>query len=235
MKRYGSLEDLLENVAGDVRVVHYDRKHWCLLEELRREAITVMEVLRRFSPILHGSVARGDVREDSDVDIFLLNVSAPSMAEALLRQRFDVASREIVLATPFYVVKGIIELPRNIVVSFPFSKLTDRERLFYKFGGELTLEELRRGIRVPGCNKELKVVVPTKNGHIEFPLEGNEVFVARLLDVDLETISERVRVLKKRKEMGRTGLFYRRILRGEETFEEAFLTLRKELSSFRIR
>ena len=59
--------------AERIRVV-YDEKRWRLLQELRRKAERIMEALESFNLpcIVHGSIARGDVSEKSDIDIFTL-------------------------------------------------------------------------------------------------------------------------------------------------------------------
>jgi len=58
---------------GDRKEVIYSEEHWKILRQKRERARAVMERLHEFGlePILYGSVARGDVTKDSDVDIFI--------------------------------------------------------------------------------------------------------------------------------------------------------------------
>jgi hypothetical protein len=58
---------------ADYNEVTYTAARWALLEKLRGEAIKVMAALEVFhlSSITHGSIARGDVKKGSDVDIFI--------------------------------------------------------------------------------------------------------------------------------------------------------------------
>ena len=52
------------------REVVYDEKRWRLLRDLRKKALKLMKPLadHGLNPIVYGSLARGDVREDSDID-----------------------------------------------------------------------------------------------------------------------------------------------------------------------
>jgi len=36
------------------------------------------------------------------------------------------------------------------------------------------MEDLRRGIRRPGCTKRLTLIQPTDDGHVESPIVGRE-------------------------------------------------------------
>ncbi|MEN2999056.1 MAG: nucleotidyltransferase domain-containing protein [Acidilobaceae archaeon] len=217
--------------------VVYDPSRWRALAEKREAARRLMRALlpSYANTVVHGSVARGDVREESDVDVAILDVPNPTIVELMLeRAGLRVVKREIVQATPSYVPKVYLYLrwDEREVVSYPLAPLRKREREFYKWGGECTLEDLERGRRVPGVDKRLLLIEPTERGHLESPVEGREDYVARLLDISPETVRERVRVLTRRREHGRTGVFLKAEL-GEETVEEAVERLSRENSAFR--
>jgi len=202
--------------------VFYDAKRWELLENFRSRAIEVMEALNRFhlNSVVHGSVARGDVNPKSDIDVFIPDTSSSFIVEtALERARIPVNRRVIVQATPFYAIKGYIEVDGQRSVSFPLVKLRPVERDFYRFGGEATLAMLREGVRVPGVDKRLMLIEPTSEGHVESSIIGREEKVARLLGVSVETVLDRVHALTRRDDVGRTGVFLERELAPDETFE----------------
>ena len=60
-------------IMHDERAVVYDSEHWELLETLRTRAASVMERLQSIGldPYVYGSVARGDVTKNSDIDIII--------------------------------------------------------------------------------------------------------------------------------------------------------------------
>jgi predicted nucleotidyltransferase len=229
-------------VAGmrdDYREVYYSEERWSILKEKRRKAIEVIRALSqlRLPIIVHGSIARGDVRRDSDVDIVILETPRPlGIVDILLESKgFEIARRVIVQATPGYTPKVYYYLDWNeeVVVSYPLARLKPREREFYKWGGELGLEGLEAGLRVPGVNKELKVIEPREWGHVEYSVIGREGAVARLLGVSLEIVEERVRVLGRRREVGRTGVFIEYEVPPGEPVEAALERIARERRPFR--
>ena len=192
--------------------VVYTREHWALLEEKRAKARRVMEALMglRATVIVHGSIARGDVKPSSDVDVVVVEPVPPSLVElALERAGYQVVYREIVMATPGNTPKVYFYLDHEgeKVVSVPLAPLQPREREFYRWGGELDYRGLSTGRRVPGVSKDLVLIIPTPRGHVEVEVEGNEALVARIVGVSLETVRERLRVLTRRRRHGRTGVF----------------------------
>jgi len=200
----------------------YDRKRWNLLRELRTKTVQIMEVLDKFHlpSIVHGSIARGDVSETSDIDIFLPNPPSSFTVEtALERSGVPVNRRIVVQATPLYALKGYIEIDKQRCVSFPLVKLRPVEKDFYKFGGEATLSMLRKDVRIPGVDKRLMLIEPTQEGHVESAVVGREEEVANLLGVSINTVLDRVHALLRRDEVGRTGVFIERELSPNETFE----------------
>jgi len=199
-------------------LIRYDKRRWKILEEKRRKAIEVMERLRTYSPVVHGSVARGDVREDSDIDIAILHPVPPYAVELALG---EFSHGYIIQATPSSTPKVYLCLDpyEEVVVSFPLANLNPREVEFYAFGGQLDLKGLLEGKRVAGVNKELKLIEPTPEGHWEEPIIGKEGMVAKLLGVSQSTVEERVKLLTRRREKGRTGVFIK--IRFEGSAQEA--------------
>ena len=207
--------------AERVEVV-YDKKRWKLLRELRSKTVQIMEILEKFHlrSIVHGSIARGDVSETSDIDVFLPDPPSSFMIETVLERSYVQVDRRIVVqATPLYAVKGYIEIDKQRCISFPLAKLRPVEKDFYKFGGEASLSILKKDIRVPGVDKRLMLIEPTSKGHIESTTVGREETVAALLGVSRNTVLDRVHALLRRDEVGRTGVFIERALSPDETFE----------------
>ena len=202
--------------------VSYDSKHWKLLKGLRSKATQLMEVLdgSHLFSIVHGSIARGDVSEKSDIDVFVSDSPSSFAIEASLeRAGVNVDRRIIVQATPSYAVKGYIEVDEVRSIFFPLVKLRPVEESFYKFSGTLSLNKLKGNMRVLGVDKRLMLIEPTPNGHIESSAIGREEAVAHLLGVSLETVLDRVHALLRRDKVGRTGVFIKRELLPDETFE----------------
>ena len=53
--------------------ISYGKRRWKLLKDLRDKTIEIMEPLDNchLRSIVHGSIARGDVSETSDIDMYL--------------------------------------------------------------------------------------------------------------------------------------------------------------------
>jgi predicted nucleotidyltransferase len=204
------------------REIVYDAEHWTLLEKYRQKSMTIMEALEKahLETIVHGSIARGDVTKKSDIDIFIQDQPSSFIVEtALEKADILVNGRVIVQATPTYTMKAYLELDENASVSFPLAKMRKVEREFYRFGGEVTLKGLRDLLRRYGVDKRLMLIEPTKEGHRESSIIGREEEIAKLLGISVETVSDRVRTLTRRGEVGRTGVFIKRELPADETFE----------------
>ena len=209
---------------GEYREVVYDEKQWMLLREKRAKARRLLEELARrgIEAFVHGSIARGDVSPQSDIDIVVLEYKPSYLIElALDAMGYRIYSREIVQATPFHTPKlyYVLDPREELVISLPLAKLLPRELEFYKWGGMIGLQELREEKRVAGVNKKLKLIIPTQTGHIELPVVGREAETASILGISVETVNERVRVLTRRDEIGRTGVFLKISLREDETPE----------------
>ncbi len=206
----------------EYREAVYDAEHWALLKRLRAKASRIMEALECFhlEAVVHGSIARGDVTQKSDIDVFVhYQVSSFIVETALEKADIVVNRRLVVQATPTYAMKAYIEIGENMSVSFPLMKMRKVEREFYKFSGEVTLKNLRNGLRIPGVDKRLMLIEPTEGGHRESTVVGLEEHVAKLLGISVETVLDRVHALLRRDEVGRTGVFIEKELSEDETFE----------------
>lgn len=216
----------------------YEKKHWKLFKQLRKKTVQVMEILENchLRSIVHGSIARGDVSETSDIDVFLPFPPSSFVIETSLeRSGFRVYQRKIVQATPLYALKGYIGLDQQTSLSFPLVKLRPVEKDFYRFGGEASLHTLKKNKRVLGVDKRLMLIDPTADGHVESAVVGREKEVANLLGVSLNTVLDRVHALLRRDEVGRTGVFIEREVAPDETFEQAVKKLADQNPAVRRR
>lgn len=216
---------------GEIKEIIYNKERWDLLKSLRLKALNIVEALvaNGFNPIVYGSIARGDVNKKSDTDITILEVVPSYKVEvALENSGFKIVDRVIVQASPRHTVKAHIYLDELTTVTFPLVKMTKIEREFYKFGGELNFEELKKNIRVVGVDKRLMLIEPTNQGHIESSILGREIEVASKLKVSVSIVNERIRVLMRRNSIGRTGVYLKYRLKEDEVFEEVLKRIASE-------
>jgi len=219
----------------DERIVIYDQNHWNILKEKRKKAIKILQCLNMDYAILHGSVARGDVNPDSDVEIAITQpIPIYEVITKLEFHGFTIHHYELVMATPKTTPKLYIYLDEfeEQVITIPLKKLSRIEEEFYKFSGYLTLQELLKDKRVPGVNKKLLLIIPIENGHIEKSVIGNDIEVAKYLGISPDVVYERVQMLTRRDEIGRTGVFIRKKIHPNEPIEEIIM---KELEKRKIK
>lgn len=207
---------------GPRREITYPPETWEQLHILRDRAAGVLEALkvRNIDGAVFGSVARGDVKPTSDVDIFIPSIVS-SMQVSLALEGMNILSRLIVQPTPRALVKAHLELEDDTSVIFPLIQPRQTELEFYKFGGEIGLEGIRKEQRVCGVDKRLMFIEPTPRGHIETPLSDlSPGWVAKKLGVGQAIVEERMRVLERRADVGRTGIYLERQLAPDESFEQ---------------
>jgi predicted nucleotidyltransferase len=224
----GALMSTKPKKRAEYKVVIYSGAHWALLGDLRKKATRIMTALEAFRlrTLVHGSIARGDVNKNSDIDVFITESPSSFLVEtALERAGIPVSARLLVQATPNYAMKAYIELDDEASVSFPLMHMRRVEREFYKFGGEANIHQLKTGMRKAGVDKRLMLVEPTEKGHVESSVIGREEVVATRLGISAETVLDRVHALLKRDEVGRTGVFIKKELATDETFEMALKKL----------
>ncbi|RLE90803.1 MAG: hypothetical protein DRJ46_03340 [Thermoprotei archaeon] len=222
----------------DKALVKYSQEHWDILKKKRIKATKLLQAFRRRGLVgyVNGSVARGDVHRDSDIDIVFLHPVPTFMVEdAIYAEKFHVSHKEIVQATPSSTPKAYIYLDEETCIHIPLGHFTPREEEFYRFGGIVSLKELLNDVRVPGVNKKLLAIIPVEEGHVEFSVIGVESYVADILGISVDTIYERVKMLLRRDEKGRTGVFIKKILPADANIEEEARKLARSCPSFRKR
>ncbi|MGB9759365.1 MAG: nucleotidyltransferase domain-containing protein [Thermoproteota archaeon] len=215
---------------GIEKEIVYDASRWKILKEKRKTAEEILSSLtdENLDGSAHGSLARGDVDENSDVDIYLVEYVPSYKIELLLEKRnYKVYKKEIIQATPKSSPKVYLYLDpkEKIVLSFPLAKLMKNEYEFYKFGGTISYEEILDNKRKKGVDKRLMLIVPTEKGHIEYSIIGRESEVAKELEISIDTVLERENVLLKRDKIGRTGTFLKVEVYENQTVEEVALKL----------
>lgn len=216
----------------------YDDSRWRLFRRMRSEAADLMRPLteRHLDPIAYGSIARGDVDEGSDVDVFVPRPPSPSILEAIIeRAGIPITHREIVQATPSYAAKGYIYVEERRGYSFPLVDLRAVELEFYGFAGSVDWEEIKGGARVSGVDKRLMLIEPTEDGHVESAILGREGDVAKRLGVGIAVVRDRVRTLRRRERVGRTGVYLKRALAPGESFGDVYNQLAKSKPPLRRR
>jgi hypothetical protein len=179
-----------------------------------------MFVKEGLNPFIYGSIARGDIHNDSDIDMVLIQLIAPYQIEIILEKNgFNNYFREIIMATPADTLKLYIYLNELESITIPLSKFNKKSSEFYDFGGKINLNQVINSIRVPGINKRLVLIQPTSDGHEEYSIIGNENLAAKQLSVSINLINERRRVLLRREKFGKTGVFLKRSIGVGETTE----------------
>jgi predicted nucleotidyltransferase len=186
------------------------------------------------NPFIYGSIARGDIHNDSDIDLVIIQSIAPYQIEIILEKNgFKNYYREIIMATPTDTVKLYIYLNELESITIPLSKFDKRSVEFYDFGGKINLNQLDNNIRVPGIDKRLVLIQPNINGHEEYSIIGNEHLAAKQLNVSIELINERKKVLLKREKFGKTGVFLKRPIEMNESTEDVLKKLANKKSIVR--
>ena len=224
--------------VADVLEVTYTTARWEKFKRLRQRALELMTALsnRGFESVLHGSAARGDVDEGSDVDVFVPGqVPSYKIELALQDAGLEPVKREIVMATPWQLPKAHIYVEDDRSITFPLVKPKRLELEFYYFGGAADHKQVKGGIRVPGVDKRLMLIEPTGRGHIESPVAGREAEVAKRVGVSLDIVRERTQVLTRRAEVGHTGIFVQRELAPAENFEAVFNQLVENKPEMKLR
>ena len=222
----------------DNKEVTYTNKHWKLFWQLRQRARKIIKLLelRQIHAIVHGSIARGDINKNSDIDIFIPNPPSSFLIETTLEQaKVRNSARIIIQATPVYAMKAYIEIDMATSLSFPLMSLRRVEREFYRFSGEVNLAQLEANARVAGVDKRLMLIEPTRAGHVESGIMGREDEISKSLGITIETMMDRVHALTKRDAVGRTGVFVKKELKRDETFELALKHLADENPAVRRR
>ena len=223
--------------ADPIDVVYTDDQ-WETLHFLRKKATPILEALQKngMTGYVYGSVARGDVSPTSDIDIFIYEmVSSFKVDLAFSMAGIEVIGKELSMATPSSIIKGIYYLPDEVSVSIRLTDFTSSPFQFYIFGGCISLDDIRADKRVPGVNKALMVISPTLKGHRTYSLMGHENEARELLKIENKMLEERIRVLEKRDKVGRTGVFLKEDIDPKDQFEAKLEQLGRKNSLIRRR
>lgn len=216
--------------------VIYSQKDWDLLSAKRKIAsdlLTPFE-MKGLHPFVYGSIARGNVHQSSDIDIVFLHPVPTYQIEFLLKiQGYKRLFREIIMATPNDTLKLYIHLSELESITIPLTKFDKTSEEFYKFGGMISLDQLKKNLRVPGIDKRLIFIDPTELGHEEYSILDKEHIIAKEMDISLETVLERKRVLLKREKYGRTGVFLKEEIPFDRSTEETIKKLANRKSIIR--
>ena len=214
---------------------HYSPSHWETFAKLRSKAQKVGSILTAagFEILIYGSIARGDISSHSDIDILVKDQIPSYRLEYVFETNNLKYSRKyLVQSTPNDIIKVVYEFDPVIHIILLLTKLTSSGFDFYHFGGALSYEELsneqdNHGWRKPGVNKELILIEPTKDGHIASPLVDRQLEAPKILGVSNQIVQQRIRVLHRRKKIGRTGVFLHQDLGRDENPETVLHELAK--------
>ncbi len=201
----------------------YNDTHWNLLNDFRKRALQVTDTFAQngFDSLTYGSIARGDIKKTSDIDIILQIKLSSYRVELILEEiEIPILSKKLIQATPNDIIKVHYELEGDICLTLLLTDFTSLPFEFYKFGGAINNSQLKSNIRVPGVDKRLVFIQPTETGHIESPLEDQLNEAPKILNVSRKMIEQRMRVLTRRDKIGRTGIFLKEDLDLSENVEE---------------
>jgi len=219
----------------EISVVYSDID-WQILNSKRNRATNLLEMFAKegLNPYIYGSIARGNVHQDSDIDIVFTDQIPSYQIEFLLgKNGFKNYFREIIIATPLDSIKLYIYLSELECITVPLSKLDSKGMEFYDFGGKVNLKQLKSNIRVSGIDKRLVLIKPTSKGHDEFSIINNERIAAKVLGINIETVNERIKVLLKREKHGRTGVFLKKSIEMDKSTEDVLKKLANKKSIVR--
>lgn len=222
----------------DYKEIIYEKDHWLLLAKLREKAKKIMVLLEKsnLKAIVHGSVARGDINQFSDIDIFFPGIFSSFKIESILKKyQIKIKDKYLIQATPNSSMKAYIEINDQITLSFSLMKLRKVEREFYSFGGIINLKQINSNYRSNGINKNLMLIEPTPSGHTELNIKGIEDHAAKTIGISTQTVLNRTRTLNKRIKIGRTGVFIKRKLELDQPFEMILNQISKKNSAVKRR
>ena len=211
----------------------YTENRLKLFNEKRERSKTLLDIFVKegLNPFIYGSTARGDVHNDSDIDIVFIQTITSYQIEIILEKNgFKNYFREIIMATPADTLKLYIYLNELESITIPLSKFSKKSIEFYDFGGKINLNQTKNAIRVPGIDKRLVLIQPLSDGYEEYSIIGNEYLAAKQLNISIDIINERKKVLLKREKFGRTGVFLKRPIEMHETTEEVLKKLANKKS-----
>ncbi|PWI47303.1 nucleotidyltransferase [Candidatus Heimdallarchaeota archaeon B3_Heim] len=219
-------EKIARNISKDFHKHTEEEKQ--ILTQLRITSVYYLNLLEEngVKAFIHGSVARGDVSQSSDIDIHIPYI-IPSFRLDMIDE-FINTERRIIMGTPNSTIKGLFKIDQEISLTFPLTPPTEREIDFYRFSGLMYLEELLEKAGSPGVTKKLLFIEPTNTGYWYSSLLSHKKTVMKSLNVSQRIIDERIRVLTRRDKIGRTGLLLDYSLSPNTNFEQVLHHLRSQ-------
>jgi predicted nucleotidyltransferase len=212
-----------EKIIKDIgREFHtYNSEELNLLSRLRNRSSDLLQILENnnIQGFVHGSVARGDVTPTSDIDIHIPH-PIPSFRLDLSDELVG-HERRIIMGTPNSTIKGLLILDEKSSISFPLTMPKERELEFYRFSGLLYLEELKENEFAFGITKQLLLIEASEAGYWYSSVIHDKKRVMQLLNISQRIVDERVRVLLRRDEIGRTGKILDYLIPPHENYEQA--------------
>lgn len=228
-----------KKIAYDIdTTVQYTPEHWNLLKKIRETAFRVTNLLaqHQIDVLIYGSVARGDVKPTSDIDIIIMTPIPSYRLELILDEaKEQIYHKYLIQATPSDTIKAHIELSDNMTLTILLSKVLGTGMDFYRFGGSISHHQLVQEMRVPGVDKRLVLIQPTESGHHELSIVDQSKIAADILGISKNMVEQRIRVLTRRDHIGRTGVFLNREIPLEENFEVSLEKLAAQNSLIRRR
>lgn len=212
-------EKIVRNIEREFH--EYTEEENRIFLDLRVKAKSMLNLLEKngMKAFVHGSIARGDVSQTSDIDIYI-PIQIPSFRIDVLDE-FVNTDKHIIMGTPNSMIKGVIIKSEIISISFPLSSPKEREGEFFKFSGMLYLDDLLNEKRVAGVNKKLFLIEPEDDGYWISSVLENKKRAMQKIGLSQQIIDERIRVLERRDSIGRTGIFIDYLLSPDENFEQA--------------
>jgi predicted nucleotidyltransferase len=210
--------------------ITYSADHWELFRAIRQRAMRITGLFAEegFATYTFGSVARGDIKATSDVDIILQQRIPTFRVEIILDQaEIPVLEKKIVQATPNDVIKANYQLEDDVCLTVLLTDFTRLPFEFYKFGGAVTHEQMLQEVRVPGVDKQLLLIQPTPTGHHASSIIQQPQVAAQIIGVSTQIVEERVRVLERRDKVGRTGVYLNVPVAQDESCENVLNNLAK--------
>jgi hypothetical protein len=223
------------NVDQDI---FYEDERWAVFADLRTKAMSVTGLLTQqgFETFTFGSVARGDVKPSSDIDIILTTRLPTFRVEVILNEaHLNILHKKIVQATPNDIIKAQFELEDEISLTVLLTDFTHLAFEFYRYGGAVTHAQMLENVRVPGIDKRLVLIQPTPTGHHESSVIDHPSQAANIVGVSSQIVEQRIRVLTRRDKVGRTGIFLNEEIGLDESFEEKLQELASENQLIRRR
>ena len=204
---------------------YYTPDEWNQLKKIRESAIRILKILENvgITAFVHGSVARGDISDTSDIDIHI-PIQIPSYKLDLI-EVFQFTDRRIMMGTPNSTIRAVLVLHNDSNISFPLSAPSEREDEFFHFSGHIYLKDLQNNRRIAGVTKKLLLIEPKEEGYWISSVITSKKKAIQLLSLSQRIIDERIRVLSRRDKIGRTGLFLEYSLSPEENFEQALKSI----------